>query len=290
MPIQYEGTPQKLVLKTSTQSIVPIIYSSPIAAIDIREDFGDFLTAYSQWIVLQRLNLHVHCTHCWDEVNGEGDPQCMWCLGRGYESVLEIHQSRRMDELGKRSLQLEEHSAPGPEVVNKVFWFFTYDVNIQEEDGIYEVTWADPDQTIVDHLLAAYLITYADPFRAVNGRIEFWRASGVGRPIDNAIVGMHLRALLAQQLNMNLIDAIPTAPSLPVLPPGGITGVVGSGYHYVQTLAAIQWVIVHMLERMPSVVVVDTNGNLVMAEVSYPNLNTAIVRFEVPFAGQAYLN
>lgn len=61
-------------------------------------------------------------------------------------------------------------------------------------------------------------------------------------------------------------------------------------YHHQQTLASSQWMIPHPLNKFPSVSIVDTGGNLIVGEVSYPSKEYVIVTFSAEFSGDAYLN
>ena len=71
----------------------------------------------------------------------------------------------------------------------------------------------------------------------------------------------------------------------------------GSDKHYVhnQIASSATWVIVHNLDKFPSVSVVDTAGTLVIGEVVYDSANQCTINFfskgsPVPFSGKAYLN
>ena len=287
----FARTPKSLELPAKTSPLVLIRpRNAASGAADIRSTFSSFLATYSQQVVLQRINLNIHCTHCWSEVSGEGDPLCIWCLGRGYESVFEIHRSRRMSSLNEHRQQLTVQSSPGTELVDEVFWFFDWDVNPQEEDMVYEVSWLDAAQTVVDKLLMPYQVTYSVPFRGVDARVEFWRASGLGRPIDRSIVGRNLQAALARELKQDLQQAIigpaPTQ-SAPTSPPASIT----EEFVYTQMVPASVWTIVHRLGHPPNVIIVDSANEQVMGEVDFTDLNNVVtVTFSAPFAGKAYLN
>ena len=70
--------------------------------------------------------------------------------------------------------------------------------------------------------------------------------------------------------------------------PGAIDG--DKYYVFTQMIASSKWLINHNLYKRPSVTVVDSSGNEVVGDVEYNNLNTLMVTFSAPFAGQAYLN
>lgn len=201
-------TAQPLVLASNSSQLTPQAGQVPSNGINVKASFDAFIEQYSQMVILQRLDLSIHCSHCWKPEYGEGDPQCPYCLGRGYASVFERHQARRVSSLNEHRTQLAVQSAPGVELVDEIFWFFESTVNPQEEDAVYEVSWKDATMTLPDHLIAAYWITYADPMRAGGGAIAFWRASAMSKPIDRSIIGQHLRQLVPSQMTVPIDGVI----------------------------------------------------------------------------------
>lgn len=61
-------------------------------------------------------------------------------------------------------------------------------------------------------------------------------------------------------------------------------------YLHRQTVASDTWVIVHNLNKYPSVSVIDSAGNEVIGEVNYDDANQVTLRFEGGFKGVATLN
>lgn len=59
---------------------------------------------------------------------------------------------------------------------------------------------------------------------------------------------------------------------------------------YEQGVASDEWKITHNLNKYPSVTVVDSAGNEVIAEVTYTDLNRCVVTMTAAFKGKAYLN
>lgn len=72
---------------------------------------------------------------------------------------------------------------------------------------------------------------------------------------------------------------------LAVIEGGGLPNV------YIQTQAtpAATWTITHNLGTTPVTVLTDPTGQVVWAEIDYPDVNTAVVTFASPFAGIAVL-
>jgi len=57
-----------------------------------------------------------------------------------------------------------------------------------------------------------------------------------------------------------------------------------------QTAPLAQWVILHELEKYPSVSVVDAFKNKIDSEIIYTNINTVTVNLAKAASGYAYLN
>lgn len=61
-------------------------------------------------------------------------------------------------------------------------------------------------------------------------------------------------------------------------------------YIFTQSTAESIWNIHHNLDKYPSVVVVDTGGNVVTGDIEYSTKNTVTIIFTAAFSGSAYLN
>ena len=57
-----------------------------------------------------------------------------------------------------------------------------------------------------------------------------------------------------------------------------------------QAIPSNEWIIVHGLEKHPSVTVVDSAGTIITGEVTYIDMNTLRIDFQAAFSGKAYLN
>lgn len=78
--------------------------------------------------------------------------------------------------------------------------------------------------------------------------------------------------------------------------PQGIQGIPGEvqfsdiSYVHTQTVASSTWTIVHGLQFIPNVTIVDSAGSVVEGDYSYPDENTIIATFLGGFTGKAYLS
>jgi len=75
--------------------------------------------------------------------------------------------------------------------------------------------------------------------------------------------------------------------------PQGPMGVVDYGQlgsTFDQASASTTWLINHTLQFYPSITVVDSAGNVVEGDYSYPNATTIIANFSNAFSGKAYLS
>lgn len=75
--------------------------------------------------------------------------------------------------------------------------------------------------------------------------------------------------------------------------PPGLPGEVlfsDLSYVHVQETASDTWTIIHGLNFIPGITVVDSAGSVVEGDYEYPNENTVIAHFNGSFAGKAYLS
>ncbi len=61
-------------------------------------------------------------------------------------------------------------------------------------------------------------------------------------------------------------------------------------YVHVQNAATETWNIVHGLNFIPNITVVDSGGTVVEGSYNYPNANTVVLSFSSAFSGKAYLS
>ena len=66
--------------------------------------------------------------------------------------------------------------------------------------------------------------------------------------------------------------------------------VYDKNYVHVQSEASDEWVIVHNLNKYPSVSVIDSAGDEVIGDVHYDSVNQVTLTFEGSFKGRATLN
>ena len=91
------------------------------------------------------------------------------------------------------------------------------------------------------------------------------------------------------------LGGIKVGSNLSITDDGTLSAVGGTGdgdktYVFTQSFATTEWNIEHGLNKYPSVVVVDSNLNQVIADVQYLDLNTIKVKFSESFTGKVFLN
>lgn len=66
--------------------------------------------------------------------------------------------------------------------------------------------------------------------------------------------------------------------------------ILNATYEHTQIIASATWVVLHNLNKWPSVTVVDDGDNVVIGDIEYINENELLITFAYPFSGRAYLN
>lgn len=61
-------------------------------------------------------------------------------------------------------------------------------------------------------------------------------------------------------------------------------------YIYTQSVASIKWLIPHNMNKYPAVTVKDSEGNIVIGELEYTDVNNVKITFSSAIGGTAYLN
>lgn len=91
---------------------------------------------------------------------------------------------------------------------------------------------------------------------------------------------------------VSVADVGPPGPKGEKGEPGerGEPGLSGANFHFPQPVPSDTWVIVHGLNRFPSVTVIDSAGSEVYMGVSYDSPNQVTLRATAAFSGDAYLN
>ena len=83
-----------------------------------------------------------------------------------------------------------------------------------------------------------------------------------------------------------------TSVSYPMIPgppgPQGPPGPAGGTYRHVQGTASAQWTIQHNLGFYPAVTLVDSTGREFVAELTFPDMNTAVATLSAATGGEAY--
>lgn len=80
----------------------------------------------------------------------------------------------------------------------------------------------------------------------------------------------------------------PTGPTGPQGVPGSVDGALPQFIHD-QAIPAATWYIVHNLNRLPAVTVLDSADTEVVGNVDYIDLNTIELTFSAPFGGRAII-
>lgn len=70
----------------------------------------------------------------------------------------------------------------------------------------------------------------------------------------------------------------------------GIPGPAGTTYTHTQIAPSAEWVVVHTMNKHPSIMVVDSGDTVIEPDIKYDSTTQLRVIFGSPTSGKAYLN
>ena len=121
----------------------------------------------------------------------------------------------------------------------------------------------------------------------------------IGNPtVIQAVVGNSSvrTAIIAQQGPHGAAGATGAAGAAGATGAAGAAGPVGprglpaTSFIYTQNTPLNTWVVMHNLNHLPSVIIVDNSNQVVEGDIIYNNTNTLTLKFSIPFSGVAYLS
>lgn len=96
---------------------------------------------------------------------------------------------------------------------------------------------------------------------------------------------------MTQRVEVDLVDGRVEVVGVSAVGPRGSQGPPGAGDPFVhnQDVPSETWTIVHNMGYYPSVTIVDSADNVVLAHLRYVDLNTVVASPDGGFAGRAFL-
>jgi len=107
--------------------------------------------------------------------------------------------------------------------------------------------------------------------------------------IDNALLNPNRGPFIAQYGLVVLSNAEAATTAAVVSGGSGGSGGASKNLVFNQSMPASIWSVTHNFGYNPSVTVTDESGTVIVADVSYLDLNTLTITFAVPTSGSAYL-
>lgn len=160
--------------------------------LNLRQEIEKMIEETGHYVLLQRTSRKIRCS-CWNEKNQEADPNCVYCLGKGWVSRIERHKVRRQTAVNVISLPNNIQQTPiGQLSTDTRLFFFKHDTMPKKGDIIMEVGWKGQRPT---HLIAAHEISHADDMREQRGRIEFFQVTTKEKSIATPIRAFEVRRM-----------------------------------------------------------------------------------------------
>jgi hypothetical protein len=161
------------------------------AEMKIMLEGNDYYPRRGHWVLLRRMDKRQRC-FCWNR-KGKGDQKysedkgkynepelrCPVCNGEGWVYEDELHLARRRlvsPEIGLAGS--EQMTDIGWFNINYIVFYFQYYVAPQKGDKIIEIALDDDANPIRPFKpIEMYRIAVGEPYRDINGRVEYWRAA-----------------------------------------------------------------------------------------------------------------
>lgn len=161
--------------------------------IDLRQETSDLLQEYGHKIILQRTSRKIHC-RCWDHNTNEAQPRCPYCSGTGWVNRMESHYTRKDPGTSPVSwADRNKDTALGKQLQDANIYFFMHNAHPRVGDIMYEVGWDELGRPT--HVIHTQEINYVFPYRADNGRIEYFEASCDNKVMDKSFHTFHIRRI-----------------------------------------------------------------------------------------------
>lgn len=147
-------------------------------AIQIINDYG------SRLLIIERDQMK-RC-NCVDSLTMAADKNCPICIGSGFVSRARETKARMKSmETSLTSTDSLKPSVGAFATISRYF-YFRHDDLIKEEDYIIITDWEN-DQPQINNRSEICKVTYVDPIRGDNGRIEYLRVIAFSEPTNTKI-------------------------------------------------------------------------------------------------------
>lgn len=109
-------------------------------------------------------------------------------------------------------------------------------------------------------------------------------------PADEDTEVIEATPLLQEVAVIDVVTTVVEAPADqgPEGPPG--PGGADAHYEHIQSTPSANWVITHNLGKIPSVTIIDSAKDEIIADVEHVSINQVSISFISAFSGKAYLN
>jgi hypothetical protein len=175
----------------------PFAETRPTSEINLREEMkliiegNEAWPRRGHWVLLRRMDKRQRC-FCWNQ-NPIGDDKenedqgkynepklrCPVCSGEGWVYEEQLQLTRRRLVTPEIGLAASETMADiGWMNINYIVFYFQYFVEFEKGDKIIELALDDDGRPTTPYVRKEmYRIAVAEPFRDLNGRVEYWRAA-----------------------------------------------------------------------------------------------------------------
>lgn len=136
--------------------------------IDLRKEVSGMMNSYAIDILCQKASKYFKCT-CFEELHRSADPKCPKCRGTGKLVGIQRHRGIPEEFEPGAARSSVKRTEIGDAILQDIKLYIKHDTQLKIKDIIFTVGFNN-DKAVTLHNV--YEVTYVEPVRGDNGRIE----------------------------------------------------------------------------------------------------------------------
>jgi hypothetical protein len=159
---------------------------------NMKNEFAKFLETYGFPVLVVRQSKRLRCT-CWNEKTQEGDRNCPFCFGLGWNPIVEKHITKNEDMTIPATLTNTPITGSfGQIAIGNRAYYFAPNCAIEQKDLIVETEWNDRGKPVYNGG-GIYEVVHSDETQKAESGIQVYkRVYSQDTPIQKNIRGIRI--------------------------------------------------------------------------------------------------